>query len=400
MNVGAMIGREAKALWRGGNGPFLVVIATGWGILVGARMLYPVVLPYLQDSFELSLSVAGLLVTVLWLGGSIGQLPGGMLADRYNERTVMATGVVIVALALALVVTAPTVFVLFAATALWGLGHSLYPVARITLLSDIYANRVGSALGVTMATGDIGQTVLPPIAAVLAVTFVWQVGLGFIIPLLLLVAVALLLILPGRDRTERGRDENSSPPLRDVLAAVRTPTMGFVAGIMFLYIFIWQSFTAFYPTYLINSKGLSPAVASVLFGLFFAVGVVVKPLAGAAYDRIGMRWSLIGALSPSVAGFALLPLIDELWILVGLTALISAMLGTGAITQSYLAESLSEEMRGTGLGVVRTASSTLGAGGPVVFGVVGDYGYFDQGYLALAVIMAAVILLTFWMPHN
>lgn len=122
-------------------------------------MIYPVLLPHLRTSFNLSLTVAGLLVTILWLGSALGQLPGGVLADRYSERIVMTASVILVAVALMFVVTAPTPLILFAATGLVGLGQSLYPIARITILSDIYPNRIGSALGVTMATGDLGQTV-------------------------------------------------------------------------------------------------------------------------------------------------------------------------------------------------------------------------------------------------
>ncbi|THE65820.1 MFS transporter [Salinadaptatus halalkaliphilus] len=362
-------------------------------------MVLPVVLPYLQTTYGLSLSVAGLLVSILWLFGSIGQLPAGILADRYDERKLMLVGTTVVAIAVGVIVASSSAIVLFLATAVWGLGHSLYPIARITILSNLYAERLGSALGVTMATGDIGQTVLPPIAAALAAAVAWQAGLGFVAPLLLLGGVVLYVAVPAQPSSGADGQTQSLGDTLAVFGELRNPGLGFMAGILFLYIFIWQSFTAFYPTYLTTVKGFSPAVSSLLFGFFFAVGVVVKPVAGASYDRIGMRGSLVAVLLPSVAGFLLLPLLDNLWLLVGVTALISTMLGSGAVTQSYLADSFSAEKQGTGLGVVRTTSATLGAGGPVVFGVVADYGYFDQGYVALAAIMAGVILLTLVMPQ-
>ncbi len=400
MGVRSAFSAEAKALWSDGRGPSLVVLATAWGLLVGARMIYPVLIPHLQRTFDISLTVAGLLVSVLWLCAAIGQLPGGILADRYDERSLLATSVLLVAVGLLFVITAPTLVLLFAATALWGLSHSLYPIARITLLSQIYAERLGSALGVTMATGDVGQTVLPPIAAILAAAFAWQVGLGFLVPALVLLALALLIILPALNVEEGGGHGPTSAGLRVVLAEIRGPNVALMSGILLLFIFLWQSFTAFYPTYLVSMKGLSPAVASGLFGFFFAVGVVVKPVAGAAYDRIGMRLSLIGVLLPAVVGLLLLPLFDNLAFLVAITALISTMLGTGAITQSYLAQIFSEDMRGTGLGIIRTGTATFGAGGPVVFGFVADTGYFDEGYIALAVLLAVVILLTFRMSDE
>ena len=399
ISVRRTLSDEAHALWADGAGRALVVLATGWGLLVGSRMVYPVLLPHLRDSFALSLPQAGLLVSVLWLCAAIGQLPSGMLADAIPERTVMAASVLAVALSLGAVVLAPSVRVLFVATALWGLSHSLYPIARITILAKIYRGRLGSALGVTMATGDVGQTILPPVAITLAGVFAWQVGLGFVIPLLVVLGVALYIVLPRTETNGDGGDA-SSPPFRAVLVELKRPGMAMMSAMLFLYIFLWQSFTAFYPTYLISIKGFSGATAGLLFGLFFAVGIVMKPIAGAAYDRVGMRWSLISVLLPALGGFALLPLIDHLWGLIILTAMISVMLGSGAITQSYLAHSFSESMRGTGLGVIRTGTATLGAAGPFVFGVIAGAGYFDEGYLLLALIMAAVILLVTRIPER
>lgn len=409
MSLVASVKREATALRADGKGRSLAVIAGVWGVLLGTRMIYPVLLPYLRETFGLSLSAAGLLVTVLWLGSAVGQLPGGILADRYSERSVMTVGAAVVAGAVLVVVAAPTATALFVSTALVGLGQSLYPIARITILADIYPGRIGSALGVTMATGDLGQTVLPPVAGTIAAAVAWQAGLGFVVPLLLLGAAALWLLLPRRTGpadadadidVDAGAGDLSGATARRVLAELRRPNLVFVAFIFLLYVLVWQSFTGLYPTYLVEEKGLSSSVASVLFSLFFAAGILIKPLAGGAYDRIGFRWSLVLALSAPTVGFALLPVVEGTLGLVAITALVSTMLGSGAITQSYFSDAFPESVRGTGLGVVRTATATLGAAGPVVFGVTADRGYFDEGYWLLAGLVAVVIVLTLGLPNR
>jgi len=399
MNIYRTIKQELTELWGGGKGKSLVAIASGWGVLLGARMVYPVLLPYLRDAFGLSLTVAGLLVTVLWLGSALGQLPGGILADRYSERLVMTVGALVVAVALVVVTVAPTPVALFLATGLVGLGQSLYPIARITILSEIYPGRIGSALGVTMATGDLGQTVLPPVAGVLAVAVAWQAGLGFLVPLLLVVAVVLWVVLPAQTPSESAMDTLSAGSARYVIGELRRANMTFVAFILFLYILVWQSFTGFYPTYLVEQKGLNSSTAGLLFSVFFAFGVVVKPVAGAAYDRIGMRNALVLVLVGPVAGLVLLPFASGFVPLLGITALVSTMLGSGAITQSFLSDAIPDDIQGTGLGVVRTTAATLGALGPVLFGAVADRGYFDEGYLLLAIVLLAVVLLTLRLPR-
>lgn len=399
MAIVTQLRHEIGRLLAGGRGYVLVPIAVGWGLLVGTRMIYPVLLPNLREWYHLDLATGGLLLTVIWLATALGQLPGGMLSDRFAERSVMATGTLLAAVALAAVVLAPNVLALFLATALFGLGLSLYPVARITLLTETYPDRLGSALGVTMATGDLGQSLLPPIAALLAALVAWQLGFAFLIPLLLLIAVGLHLALPTTRPGRAGSPGLARERVRLALGEITTPSLLFMTVLLFLYIFIWQTFTAFYPTYLAEVKGIDPVIAGIVFGGFFAVGVVVKPLAGTAYDRMGVRRSLMIVLSGPVVGLFALPFIEGLAAIVAVTALVSTMLGTGAITQSYLSEAFAADMRGTGLGVVRAIAATLGSFGPVLFGVIADRGLFDEGYLALSAIMAVIVLLTVRMPE-
>ena len=393
------IGRSVSSLRGEGRGRILLTVATGWGLLVGTRMGYPVLLPYIREAFGLSLSVAGLLVTILWLGTALGQLPGGILADRFSERDIMTVGLLVVALALSVVALTNHAIVVFLATGLVGIGLSLYPIARITILTQVYPDSIGSALGLTMATGDVGQTVLPPMVGFIAAAVAWQLGLGVLVPLFLLLAALVWIVVPVSASSSSEGDALSLDHARTVLTELRTKTVALVTVVLFFYLFVWQSFTGFYPTYLVDVKGLSPSVAGTIFALFFGVGVFVKPAAGTAYDRIGMRGSLLAVLVGPVLGLLALPYIQGFWTIVGITALVSTMLGSGAITQSYLADTISEEIRGTGLGVVRTTAATLGSSGPVLFGVVAENGYFDEGYLVLAGLMVLVIGFTLRMPR-
>lgn len=96
----------------------------------------------------------------------------------------------------------------------------------------------------------------------------------------------------------------------------------------------------------------------------------------------GVLFSLVG----SAGGVGLLPFVEGFWPLVGVTALVSVVLGSGAITQSFLSGAIADDIQGTGRGVIRTITAGLGAMGPILFGGIADRGYFDEGYLLLAVI--------------
>lgn len=173
-----------------------------------------------------------------------------------------------------------------------------------------------------------------------------------------------------------------------------------MAIILFLFIGVLQTFSAFYPIYLIEVKGLSSTMASGLFGLFFAIRVVAKPVAGLAYDWIGIRRSLPVVLSGAIIGLGLLPVVDGLLPLALVTVLISTMLGSGAITQSYLSDTVPDDIQGTGLGMVRSGASMMGAMGPVFFGAVADRGYFNEGYIALAFFVGIITVLVLRLPEE
>jgi predicted MFS family arabinose efflux permease len=112
MSVAATLKGEIRALLGQGRGTLLAPIALGWGLLLGTRVIYPVVLPYLRTDYGLTLSTAGLLLRILWLGSAVGQRPSGVLADRYSERSVMSAAPLFVVVGLALVVTSVTPLVL------------------------------------------------------------------------------------------------------------------------------------------------------------------------------------------------------------------------------------------------------------------------------------------------
>lgn len=377
----------------------LVVVAAGWGLSIGVRLIYPALLPHLRAWYGFDLTTAGLLLAVLWVVYALGQLPGGLLADRFGERRVLGISLVLSAGFLAFVVTAPSVVVLFGATACFALAAALYAVPRVTVLVHLYPDRMGSAIGVSMAAGDVGNTVLPPIAAVLAAVAMWQVGFGVWIPVLLIAGVVVWRTVPTVE-TPRRASVFSVGTLRALGAELRRRTIAQVLVIVILAEITWHAFTSFYPTYLVEIKGFSPTLAAGLFGLFFACGSVVKLLAGGAYDRVGIRGSLPLILGIAAGALVVLPLVERVWVIVLVTVLISSFLGAYTVTLTYLTASLSEEIQGAGLGLLRTIYIMLGAGSPIVIGALADRGLFDEAFWLIAAILTAAILLTLVLPDT
>lgn len=384
-----------------GRGTILLAIAAGWCLSLGVRLIYPVLLPYLQTAYGLDLTTAGFLLTVLWLAYAIGQLPGGLLADRIGEGTILVISTLLSVGTLVVVATANSALILFVATALFGLGTALYGVVRLTSLSEIYPEHDGAAIGVTMAAGEVGNAVLPLIAGGIAATVAWQYSFGFTVPLFALVAVGLWIVVPARTSGATSAvDTLSLDTARYVFSAVGQPAIIVVTVIQVLTYCVWQAFTGFYPTYLIEIKGLAPPVATGVFSLFFGLGIIVQPLIGSAYDRVGIRRSLPAVMGVVTVALAIVPLLEGVWSIVGGTILLSTILGYGTITLPYLTNAMPRDIKNTGLGTLRTIYMTIGAGSPALFGALADQGFFNEGFLVLAAIAGVTVLLSLWIPED
>ena len=351
-----------------GRGRALSAVAFGWFLSISTRMIYPALLPSIRSTYGLTLTTAGLLLTVLWVAYGMGQLPGGMLADWAGERTLLVASSLLAAAMLALVVVAESPAVLFAGTALFGLG---------------------TATGVTMAAGDVGNAVMPPVAGVLAGAVAWQYGFGVVIPFFVVAAVALWFTIPS--------DASGTVPIReafsvdDLAPLFRRPVVRHSMVLLVLWATVVQAFIGFYPTYLIDVKGFSSTTATVLFGFFFALGSLIKPVAGRAYDRVGVRIPLAVMMGITALTLAALPFASGLPSFVALTVLASAILGYETVVISNLTDRLPDGSRGTKLGALRTLYIMVGALSPVAFGGVADRGYFDEGFLGIAVVCAVIV---------
>lgn len=389
-----------RALWSEGRGIVLLAVSVGWLVSIGVRLVYPALLPSIRADLEFDLTSAGLVVTVLWACYALMQFPGGLLADRIGERAVLTASTALTGVGIGIVVLSSGAVSFFLGTVATGFGSGLYATTRATVLSDIYPDRSGTAMGFIQAFGNVGTTVLPPIAGFLTVLVSWRLGIGFLLPIVVGVVIALWLVVPAR--TSGGDsvvEQLSWETIEQLKTGLGNRTVLLVTVSMFLVSVVYQSFTGFYPTYLVLEKGFSEGRAALLYGGFFAVGIVLQLVSGSSGDTIGMRWTLIVSLAAATAGLALLPFASGLPAIVLLSGLLSAQLAFWPVVNAYTIKMMPDEMQGTGFGLVRTVYLFSASSGPVIIGRFGDAGMFDTAFLLLAVIAAIALLLCRSLPE-
>ena len=155
----------------------------GHGLVHWFEMSIPVLLVVWRDSFDVSLTVVGLVVALGYAPFGLGALPGGVLADRYGPRRVVLACQAGMTLSFLVLALAPSIRAVAAALVLWGGAASVYHPAGNALIST-GARQRGTVFAYHGMAGNTGIALGPFVTATLLVALDWH-------------AVAALLAAPG-----------------------------------------------------------------------------------------------------------------------------------------------------------------------------------------------------------
>lgn len=383
---------------RGEQGWILVAVAAGWFFAYGLRVSFPVLLPYISAEFGLDLATGGALMTLLFITYAFGQLPGGILGDRFGEQIVLTGGMFCLLLGIAIITFSGSFLLFGAGILLSGFGAGVFAPLRFTILSDLYTDREKTAHGVTLAAGDIGTTVLPIVMGGLAAAFFWRLGVGFALPVLLVLVVVLWWVVPPTTAETTGQDELTVGGIRQTLTKLTRRPVLLVAGLLCLMSSFLIAYAGMYPTYLVAEKGITEQGASVIMGVFFACAITIHLIAGTSADRIGGRPVIVVLLVVGTIAFSATPFVETSSGIVIVTMFSSAPIGVITIALPYLIDVLGDERRGMGFGLIRTIYISIASLSPSIIGILGSIGYFDATFALLGAITITSIGLTWNLP--
>ncbi|MEF8842424.1 MAG: MFS transporter [Haloarculaceae archaeon] len=356
------------------------------------RLLISPLVPSILVAFGVSKSFVGLALTGMWAAYALFQYPSGVFGDRFGERRVVLASLGSAAVAVVLLAASPS-FPLFGVfVVLLGASSGLYYPAASSLLTRLYEN-TGQALGFHTAGGAFAGLLAPVVAAAVSVRYGWRaailLGVVMLLPALVLSARYVERTAPMRPDTplaDRLDPRRAFGPLSDP-ALVRTTFLGFVAS------FAWQSFTSFFPTFLVEFRAFSTGRASVVFGAVMVISVVSLPILGRLSDRFPRDLTLAGALTVGGAGIAVFLLGGGLPATVAGVALAGIGFGWGGVLHSLFMDYLPTAERASGFGLVRTVYMLVGSLGSVITGSLADTVGWPAAYGFVVLLLAAGVAL-------
>ncbi|AFL95537.1 major facilitator superfamily permease 10 [Thermococcus cleftensis] len=344
----------------------LALVSLGWIFNYAHRMAVPPLIPMIRAELGISNAEAGLLMTALLLPYALIQVPAGYIGDRIGRKYLLLISIIGYSISSALIVFARQYWELIAVRALYGLFSGLYYAPATALISDVYRERKGSALGVFMVGPPVGSGIAPLIVVPIAVNLKWRYAFPVLSVMSLAVGIALALAVRGE----------VSRPSRVRFSIPRNVIPLSVANFIVLAAFF--GLLTFLVSFLVNS-GVSVQEASLFFSLLSLIGIAGSIFGGALYDRIGKRSIAmvfgLNALLTLVLALTALP-----WVVVplGLT-----FYSVGAIVTAYTAEKAGEENLGPVMGFVNMVGFLGATVGPYFIGLLIDKTDYERAFLAM-----------------
>ena len=274
--------------------------------MIGYGAVIPL-LPLTARALGASVAEAALVVGVMGVGGLVGAIPGGALADRFGEKRAIVGACLLDAVCLLGAYLAPNVAVLLLAAFGAGNAGAVFGLARqgyLTLAVPIeYRARSLSTLG---GVFRMGSFIGPMMGA--AVVTLWDMRAAYLVAIgTSLLAAGITLGLPDlpADKAispEEAAGVNTWVILRRHARVYLTVGLGAAALVL-----VRTARDGILPLWS-DAAGLHPAQTSLIYGASSGVDMLLFYVGGSLMDRFGRRWVALPAMLIMGVSYALLPL--------------------------------------------------------------------------------------------
>lgn len=382
-----------ERLFTGRAGNLLVILSVGWAVYrIGMMALSPL-LPDIIAGLAITPFQAGLALSLSWALNALGQFPSGRLSDQLSRKTLLVTGLSVLAAGFGLIGVAGGYPGFLLGVGLVGVGAGLFPTPARALITDLFEERRGQAYGIHTASGDLGAAIAAVVAVAALALGSWR--LAFLPGVVVLPMVVVLLY---------HRSDEPFVVTRvgfEAAATVRRlfgqSTMRRLLFAFSLYGFTWMGATSFLPTYLQAEKGFSPALASAAFASLFVIGTVAKPVGGHLGDEYGHVPVTVASFAVSATGLGVVVAgTDVPTIAIGVALFSAGLLAIPPLLLVVLMDIFPDTSRGGDLGATRSVWLGVGSLGPTFVGFVAEqlsYGVAFAGLVGFLLVSGGVVVL-------
>ena len=320
-----------------------------------------IALPEVSRSFQLSEVEAGSLFSVMMVVAALTSAVAGRLADRIGRKTVLLTGLSLLALGFGSAGMSSSRFLFFFFLALTGIGYGFTPPSLYAIMSDMLPQRRGFGASLVSVTYGIGGAIGAVLTSRVMAAFGWRAAFWTVA---FIAAANMLLQLSWIHDTHRTRTAMHYGSFKDALSfsILILAIAEFIGGSVF-----WSS-AAWTPTALRTAKALTLEETGWVMGVLSLANMLGSFSLGFLSDKLGRR--IVIALSAFPAAVAAFVVFHWLESPVGLASGIFVFgflkASVPALVIALAQEAAPAGSAGTAAGIIMSLHYTSGVVAPLI----------------------------------
>lgn len=369
-----------------------VLLSIGTGVLVPTLPLY-------ADGFNVSLSLVSFAVAAIGLGTLVGDVPTGVLIERFGRKPVMVTGTLILAVSTLLLVYLPYFPAIVALRFVGGIGTAMWNISRMAYLTDVVPIRDrGRALSMFGGVGRIGVFIGPAIGGLIGQAY--GLTASFYISAVAAALAALISIFFTREtrHVEAGVQRHMRWAVVGGVVKRHYRELGTAGSAQIFAQMIRAGRQIIVPLYASRVLGLDVAQIGSIVSISSAVDMSLFLPAGILMDKLGRKFASVPSFLVMAVGMAMVPFTTNYVGMLVATCVIGFGNGIGSGTMMTLGADLApRKATGEFLGVWRLIGDVGSTGGPLVVGGIADLVGLTLSALTLSGVgvLAATTLMLF-----
>jgi len=394
----------------------LAILFIAWTVSYMDRMVMSVAIPYIAKDFHLTPVTMGVVLSSFFAGYALFQIPGGLLADKFGPRKVMAVAISWWSVFTFLTGLASSLTIMLVIRFLFGLGEASFPGGSWKTIANWFPKKERStATGIMMSSNALGPAIAPLFVVGIMAAYSWRSVFYFLfIPGMIVVGLVWFVIRDNpseskllspeelkviQDRSDEEDKVTRKLRLQDVLKLL---VVWKIFLIWFTFDITFWGFSSWIPTYLVEQRGFHLVKMGITASLPFFAGTVGLVAGGYVSDKyfVGKRRNLIIAadLLAAVCLYLTYTIGTEVWAMVALTFsgffMCLAFGGIWALPMTILPQ----EVMGGSSAFINFGGQIAGFISPMVLGFLIEQagGTFGTAFsvLIIAIVVSAGISLT------
>jgi MFS family permease len=368
----------------------LFCISLAWFLVLGGRYSISNLFPTIVSELDFSWTDAGIALTVMYMIYAIVQFPSGIISDIKGRKITIIVAMLIFSFAY-LIVGLSSHYVLFViALILLGLGSGGYPAVGISMLTDVFKEKRGKALGIRDSAGSLAY-IIPIVAAFIAGMYYWRLffymwaGICFLSVLLFYILTSESTTLPKK-ASVRER-------VIDGMSILRQKNIQLMFAVNLLIAITWISYMSFFPSLLIVEKGFTEIQAALGLAILGIGGFIFKPIIGSLSDRYNKKIIIIILSMTTAVGTLVIVNIESLILILLISFIPSLATAIFPVITSYLMDQWPEKGRAGKIGFYRSSLILLASPSTAVIGYLKDVYNFKIPFLGISFILFLVVII-------